>query len=427
MHKSLDDLKNNIHRYSGITADSREVKKNFIFVAIKGGSIDGHRFIDSAIENGAEVVVGEEDLKIKSAEYIKVKDSREALGTLASAWFGNSAGKLKVIGVTGTKGKTTTCFIIYHILTKLGKKVGLVTSITAKIGNKEVDTGFHVTSPDVISLHKFLKEMSDAGCEYAVIEVSSHGIDQKRIAGVKFDIGVLTNIAPEHLDYHRTFEEYKRVKMSFINSVKFKALSPTDTDLDILPGKFNNLNIEAALKAVEFLGIDRNSAIQTLGSFELPEGRLEEIKNSKGFKIFVDIAHTPESLEAALKHLRTQTSGKLIAVFGSAGERDPYKRPKMGEVAGKFADEVILTAEDPRSERVEDIIVQIKSGIKSKNAKIYNEPDRKKAIKLALDIAKNGDLVGIFGKGHEKSMNLDGIHETPWSDQKIVREYIEKK
>jgi UDP-N-acetylmuramoyl-L-alanyl-D-glutamate--2,6-diaminopimelate ligase len=427
MHKSLDDLKNNIHRYSGITADSREVKKNFIFVAIKGGSIDGHRFIDSAIENGAEVVVGEEDLKIKSAEYIKVKDSREALGTLASAWFGNSAGKLKVIGVTGTKGKTTTCFIIYHILTKLGKKVGLVTSITAKIGNKEVDTGFHVTSPDVISLHKFLKEMSDAGCEYAVIEVSSHGIDQKRIAGVKFDIGVLTNIAPEHLDYHRTFEEYKRVKMSFINSVKFKALSPTDTDLDILPGKFNNLNIEAALKAVEFLGIDRNSAIQTLGSFELPEGRLEEIKNSKGFKIFVDFAHTPESLEAALKHLRTQTSGKLIAVFGSAGERDPYKRPKMGEVAGKFADEVILTAEDPRSERVEDIIVQIKSGIKSKNAKIYSEPDRKKAIKLALDIAKNGDLVGIFGKGHEKSMNLDGIHETPWSDQKIVREYIEKK
>jgi UDP-N-acetylmuramoyl-L-alanyl-D-glutamate--2,6-diaminopimelate ligase len=312
-------------------------------------------------------------------------------------------------------------------LTKLGKKVGLVTSITAKIGNKEVDTGFHVTSPDVISLHKFLKEMSDAGCEYAVIEVSSHGIDQKRIAGVKFDIGVLTNIAPEHLDYHRTFEEYKRVKMSFINSVKFKALSPTDTDLDILPGKFNNLNIEAALKAVEFLGIDRNSAIQTLGSFELPEGRLEEIKNSKGFKIFVDFAHTPESLEAALKHLRTQTSGKLIAVFGSAGERDPYKRPKMGEVAGKFADEVILTAEDPRSERVEDIIVQIKSGIKSKNAKIYNEPDRKKAIKLALDIAKNGDLVGIFGKGHEKSMNLDGIHETPWSDQKIVREYIDKK
>lgn len=427
MHKSLDDLKNNIHRYSGITADSREVKKNFIFVAIKGGSIDGHRFIDSAIENGAEVVVGEEDLKIKSAEYIKVKDSREALGTLASAWFGNSAGKLKVIGVTGTKGKTTTCFIIYHILTKLGKKVGLVTSITAKIGNKEVDTGFHVTSPDVISLHKFLKEMSDAGCEYAVIEVSSHGIDQKRIAGVKFDIGVLTNIAPEHLDYHRTFEEYKRVKMSFISSAKFKALSPTDTDLDILPGKFNNLNIEAALKAVEFLGIDRNSAIQTLGSFELPEGRLEEIKNSKGFKIFVDFAHTPESLEAALKHLRTQTSGKLIAVFGSAGERDPYKRPKMGEVAGKFADEVILTAEDPRSERVEDIIVQIKSGIKSKNAKIYSEPDRKKAIKLALDIAKNGDLVGIFGKGHEKSMNLDGIHETPWSDQKIVREYIEKK
>lgn len=424
MYRNFDNFKSDTHQYSGITTDSREVKKNFIFVAVKGLNVDGHDFIPDAIERGAVKIYGERNLNYPN--YFKVKDSREKLGELISEFYGFPSHKLKIIGVTGTKGKTTTAHLIYHILTSLGKKTGLISSIVAKIEQKEVNTGFHVTSPDVISLHKFLKDMVDAGCEYAVIEVSSHGIDQKRIAGVKFDVGVLTNIASEHLDYHKTFNEYRKIKISFINSAKFKVLSPTDTNLDILPGKFNNLNIEAAVKAVEFLGIDRNLAIKALDTFELPEGRLEEINNSKGFKIFVDFAHTPDSLEAALSYLRTQTKGKLIAVFGAAGERDPYKRSKMGNIASKIADMIILTAEDPRSEKVIDIITQIKSGIISKNAKIYEELDRKKAIILALGLAKKGDLVGIFGKGHEKSMNLDGIHEIPWSDQKIVREYINK-
>ncbi|KKR40786.1 MAG: hypothetical protein UU51_C0013G0014 [Microgenomates group bacterium GW2011_GWC1_41_20] len=426
IHKNFEQLKKDIHDYSGITGDSREVRENFIFVAVKGITSDGHKFIEEAIKNGAKLIVGEEDLKIDNAKYIKVEDSREALGQLASEWYGNPSDKLKLIGVTGTKGKTTTCFIIYHMLTKLGKKTGLVTSIAAKIGEKEADTGFHVTSPDVISLHKFLKEMVDAGCEYAVIEVSSHGIDQKRIAGVKFRIGALTNIAPEHLDYHKTFGEYKKVKKSFIESSKYKVLGPTETGLNILPGKFNNLNIETALKVMDFLEIDRNSAIRAMDTFELPEGRLEEIKNDKGIRIFVDFAHTPDSLEAALTYLRLETKGKLIAVFGCAGERDSYKRPKMGKVASELADEVILTAEDPRSEKAEDIIAQIKKGMTLGNSTVHSEPDRKKAIEIALGIAKKGDLVGIFGKGHEKSMNLDGVHEIPWSDKKIVREYISK-
>ncbi|OGM88501.1 hypothetical protein A2594_02075 [Candidatus Woesebacteria bacterium RIFOXYD1_FULL_41_28] len=426
IHKNFEQLKKDIHDYSGITGDSREVRENFIFVAVKGITSDGHKFIEEAIKNGAKLIVGEEDLKIDNAKYIKVEDSREALGQLASEWYGNPSDKLKLIGVTGTKGKTTTCFIIYHMLTKLGKKTGLVTSIAAKIGEKEADTGFHVTSPDVISLHKFLKEMVDAGCEYAVIEVSSHGIDQKRIAGVKFRIGALTNIAPEHLDYHKTFGEYKKVKKSFIESSKYKVLGPTETGLNILPGKFNNLNIETALKVMDFLEIDRNSAIRAMDTFELPEGRLEEIKNDKGIRIFVDFAHTPDSLEAALTYLRLETKGKLIAVFGCAGERDSYKRPKMGKVASELADEVILTAEDPRSEKAEDIIAQIKKGMTSGKSIVHSEPDRKKAIEIALGIAKKGDLVGIFGKGHEKSMNLDGVHEIPWSDKKIVREYISK-
>lgn len=408
--------------YLGVTDDSRKVKKGFIFVAIKGSTVDGHDFISDAIERGAVKIYGERNLNYPN--YFKVKDSREKLGELASEFYGFPSHKIKIIGVTGTKGKTTTAHLIYHMLTTLGKKCGLVSSIVAKIGDKEIDTGFHVTSPDVVSLHRFLSEMVSAGCEYAVIEVSSHGIDQKRIAGIKFDIGVLTNIASEHLDYHRTFKEYKRIKMSFINSIKFKVLSPVDTNLNVLPGKFNNLNVEAAIKTMEFLGIDKDLAIKTLDTFELPEGRLEEIKNSRGFKIFVDFAHTPESLDAALRYLRTQASGKIIAVFGCAGERDAFKRPKMGRVASELADEVILTSEDPRSEKAEDIISQIKKGIKSNKAKVISEPDRKRAIEIALKNAKKGDLVGIFGKGHEKSMNLDGVNEIPWSDQKIVREYI---
>jgi len=408
----------------GVTADSREVKPGFVFVATKGLNVDGYDFIPDAIERGAIRIYGERDLSYPN--YFKVKDSKEKLGELASEFYGNPSQKLKIIGVTGTKGKTTTAHLIYHIMSSVGKKIGLISSIVAKIGDGEIDTGFHVTSPDVVSLHKFLSEIVDAGGEYAVIEVSSHGIDQKRIAGVKFEIGVLTNIAPEHLDYHKTFKEYKRIKTSFINSCKHKVIAPIDTDLDILPGKFNNLNAEAAIRTVEILGVDRKEALEALDSFELPKGRLEEVKNSLGFKIFVDFAHTPDSLEAALKYLRTQTSGKLIAVFGSAGERDPYKRPKMGKIASELGDEVILTAEDPRSEKAEDIITQIKNGIKSKKAKVYKEPDRKKAITLALKIAKKGDLVGIFGKGHEKSMNLDGFHETPWSDDKIVREYLNR-
>lgn len=416
----------NIKNYKGITADSRKVKNGYIFVALRGMNSDGHEYIEEAIAKGARVIVGERDVRLKNAEYVRVKDSRDALGYLAASYFDNPAGKLKVIGVTGTKGKTTTSYIIYHMLSSLGKKAGLVTSIAAKIGKSEIDTGFHITSPDAISLHKFLAEMVKEGCEYAVIEVSSHGIDQKRIAGVDFEVGVLTNIAPEHLDYHKNFSEYKKVKMSFLNSCRYKVIAPTETNLDILPGKFNNLNIEAASKVMDFLGLDKKAAIKSMETFKLPEGRLEKIDNKKGIEIVIDFAHTPESLEAALKYLKSQTKGRLFAVFGAAGERDHFKRPLMGKVASEIADKLFLTAEDPRTEKVEEIIAQIKSGITSGNAIVVSEPDRKKAIIMALKNAKKGDTVGIFGKGHEKSMNLDGVHEIPWSDAKIVREYISK-
>lgn len=427
MIKNLGELSENLSAYKGLTDDSRKVKNGYIFVAVKGIGHDGHKYIDDALKNGAAIVVGEEN--IDNENYLKVDDSREALGILASAWYGNPSRKLKIIGVTGTKGKTTTCFIIYHMLTKLGKKAGLVTSIAAKIGDREIDTGLHVTSPDVTSLHGLLNGMVDAGCEYAVIEVSSHGIDQKRIAGIKFDVGVLTNIAPEHLDYHKTFKEYKRVKMSFINSGRYKVISPSDTALDILPGKFNNLNVEAAIKALEFLGIDRESSIGTMDSFELPLGRLEEVKNPGGARIIVDFAHTPDSLEAVLSYLRKTTRGKLIAVFGCAGERDPGKRYKMGKISVGLADFSIFTAEDPRHENLLNILSKMARGARNAGGldgkNFCRITERGEAISYALSMAKKGDTVAILGKGHERSMAFDGF-EHPWSDYEIIENFLNK-
>ena len=431
MANNLEDLVKNLHNYKGITDDSREAKPGFIFVAVKGKGHDGHDYIPQAVKNGASAIVGERDLSASVQNYIKVSDSKEVVGQLASEFYGNPSQKLKVIGVTGTKGKTTTVHLIHHILTKLGKKAGMLSSISVP--------GLHVTSPDVVFLHKSLKEFVDKGYEFAVIEVSSHGIDQKRIAGVKFDLAVLTNIAPEHLDYHKTFDEYKRVKMSFIDSAKDKIIAPKDTDINILPGKFNNLNVEAAVMAVAKFGISRDDAIEAARSFKLPFGRLTEVPNSLGFRIFIDFAHTPDSLEAALTYLKSQTKGKLISVFGCAGERDPGKRFKMGRVSAELADFSVLTAEDPRSENIFDILSEMAKGAVSAGGtdgkSFIKIPERGEAIVYALSQVKKGDIVGIFGKGHEESMAYSAWDasssaykgfEHPWSDLKTVNNYLNR-
>lgn len=396
----------------GIADDSRNVKKGYAFVAIKGLTSDGHKFIHQAKKNGAKIVIGENrDVDIK------VSDSRKALSLLASSFYDNPSNKLKVIGVTGTKGKTTTCHLIHHILVNNSKKAGLISTITTD--------GLHTTTPDILTLNKNLAKMVKDGLEYAVLEVSSHGIDQGRIAGINFDISVLTNIHPEHLDYHKTFKEYKRVKMMFINSAQFRVFSPKETRLRILEGNFNNLNAETAIEVTKELGISEKDAFKALKTFKLPEGRLEKINNNKGIKIFVDFAHTPDSLEAVLKYLRTITKNKLIAVFGCAGDRDKNKRPKMGKIASELADVAVFTAEDPRNEDVNEIIKQILKGVSKNKENIYTIPDRLEAITHAISIAKKGDTVVICGKGHEKSMNFNGI-EYPWQDKKAVESILEK-
>ena len=383
-----------------IQFDSRKIKKGDTFVAIKGLTYDGNDFIKDAVKNGAVKVY-------KSSNY-------EELGKLVKDYYKDPSSRLKIIGVTGTKGKTTTCHLIHHILLKSGKKAGLISSITTD--------GFHTTTPDVISLNQELSEMVKKGYEYVVLEVSSHGINQGRIAGIKFDISVLTNIQPEHLDYHGTFEEYKRVKMMFVNSARFRVFSPKESKLNILQGEFNNVNAETAVEVAMELGISKEKALKTLKTFKLPSGRLEEIPTDKDFRIFVDFAHTPDSLEKALTYLKSLKPKRLISVFGCAGERDPKKRSKMGKISTEIADISVFTAEDPRTEIIFDILKKMKS--KAVKDKFICIPERGEAIAHALSIAKKGDVVGIFGKGHEKSMNLDGIYEHPWRDQEFVKNLL---
>lgn len=374
-------------------------------------------------------------------------------GVAAHSLYQNPSKYLKVIGVTGTDGKTTTSNIIYHILQSSGIKTGLVSTVNAKIGKNEYDTGFHVTNPGPFQLQKLLKKMVGKNLKYAVLEVTSHGLDQSRNFGIKFDIGVLTNITHEHLDYHKTFENYVKAKaklfqnskICIINSDYFKFFkkyinknqkiilynqkSLNSGLLDAVNSKFkesyNVLNSIAAILVAKEVGISDTEIIKAIKTFSGVEGRMQEIKNKLGIKIIVDFAHTPNALESLLKSLKKEKNKgtKLITVFGCAGERDIKKRPMMGEISTRLSDISIFTAEDPRHEDVNEIIRQMKKGVKNKNAKIFEIPDRLEAIKQAIKMAKKGDIVVVCGKGHEKSMNFNG-KEIPWSDEKAIKKII---
>lgn len=372
---------------------------------------------------------------------------------LANILYGFPSRKLKVIGVTGTDGKTTTAAMIYHILKSSGKKVSMVSSINAIIAGKSYDTGFHVSSPDPFTVQKFAKEALENGDEYLVLEVTSHGLDQYRFWGIRFHIGVITNIAHDHLDYHKTLQNYFQTKIKLIRQAK-QAVANQNINLSkeirgkvvtfgLNSGDFNqkdiklklnligNYNIENALSAMSvayILDIPKKLAQQALEGFEGVKGRMEEVKNSKGIKIFIDFASTPNALEQALLALRNQFKlARLIAVFGSASERDVLKRPMMGKISGKLSNISIITDEDPRSEDRNKIIDEIAEGAISVGAKtgitLFKEADRQKAINLAITLAKKGDVVGIFGKGHEKSINYNGV-ETPWSDFEAIEKAL---
>lgn len=372
---------------------------------------------------------------------------------LANLIYGFPSRNLKVIGVTGTDGKTTTVNMIYRILKAAGKKASMISTINAVVAKKAYDTGLHVTSPDPMMLQKFISESVKSGDEYMVLEVTSHGLDQYRFWGIKFEVGVITNITHEHLDYHKTFENYQNAKLKLLKEAKWSVVN-SDLSQTIrrssnvllfgknqgdfsqkkyrlklkMAGGYNLENALASLAVAFCLGIDNKVAVKTLGNFTSVDGRMEEIKNNKGIRIFIDFAHTPNGLEQALRSLRLHTrGGKLIAVFGSAGKRDVEKRFLMGKVAGDLADMAVITAEDPRGE-LQTINQQIAAGLEKKGFKrevnYFVEGNRAEAIKLAISFAKKGDTVGIFGKGHEKSMNLDGKREIPWSDFEAVKKAL---
>lgn len=372
---------------------------------------------------------------------------------LAVVWFRYPGREVFVIGVTGTDGKTTTVHLIDYILRTAGKKTAMISTVSAP--------GFHVTTPDSWQLQRFLRQAVDAGKKYVILEATSHGLDQFRLWGCHFQMGVLTNVTHEHLDYHRTGEKYLRAKARLFQGVKYAILNKDDDSYEKLKtknkkqkiisyaiknkadvtiknfpfktkllGEFNQSNCLAAIAATRTLGIDEAKIRQALVDFPGVSGRLEEVKSASGrrkFKVFVDFAHTPNAFQQVLPTIRQITKGQLIHVFGCTGDRDKSKRPLMGEISASWADKIILTHEDTYREDIDQIINQIEPGVKKTGKKpgqdYWRVKSRRQAIKKALRMAKFNDTILITGVGHQTSLNLGG-RESAWSDQKIVKEFL---
>lgn len=380
---------------------------------------------------------------------------------MAALYFGFPSNNLTVIGVTGTDGKTTTCHMIYEILKSQGIKTSIVSSVGAVISGITYDTGFHVTTPSPWQVQKLLKQAKNKRSKYFVLEATSHGLDQNRLAFIKFKAAVLTNISHEHLDYHKNLENYTAAKAKLFKDVSFSILNKDDESFNALKklasgkivsygnntefseqryplklkveGDYNTQNALAAAATTASLGIKNNKIIKALSNFVGLKGRMQSVNLGQNFQVFVDFAHTPNALKNALQILRLtindHRSAKLIAVFGAAGERDKTKRPQMGKIAARFADISVITSEDPRREKVERISKDIAGGFEKEGAKegrdFYQVADRKEAINFAISLAKRGDIVAFFGKGHEKSMAI-GKKEFPWDEFYEVEKAIQK-
>lgn len=456
-----------------ITADSRQVTPGALFVAYRGVSADGHRFIPAALAAGAAGVVGEEPQSL-DVPFLLAPDARRALGLLCAAWEGQPSRAMGVIGVTGTDGKTTTSAFIHSILNAAGLRAGLLTTVNAQIGDRALDTGLHTTTPDAPDLQRYLRQMVEAGSQWAVLETTSHGLSQWRVAGVAYDIAIVTNITHEHLDEHGDYAGYLAAKARLLEllsaserkpgipraailnaddrsfgplsrfplprllsygiaagdvrasaiqhtpgGTKFHARWGDHRGLDVTlahVGRFNVYNALAAVAAGFLLDLSDEAVQRGLAAAPPVPGRMERIDRGQEFTALVDFAHTPFALQAALETARTLTSGRVLVVFGSAGLRDRQKRRMMGEIAGRLADVVILTAEDPRTEDLAAIIAESEQACRAAGGAPLTEPDRYRAMQLALQQARPGDLVIVCGKGHEQSMCF-GETEYPWDDR----------
>ena len=349
---------------------------------------------------------------------------------LANLWYGFPSRKLKVIGITGTDGKTTTTHLIYHILKDAGKKVSMISTIYAKVGNNEYETGLHTTTPSSFMIQKMLNLAVKNIQEYFVLETTSHALDQNRVWGIRYEVGAITNITYEHLDYHKTYEEYVKTKLKLLKMAEV-GIKNTDNIVNIIKEipnltKFNQYNYSTAYMVCHKLGFSDEIILNAMETFQLPKGRLEIVYN-KGFKIIIDFAHTPNALLQLLPEIKKKylkKNGRLIHVFGAAGLRDFTKRPLMGEVSSKYSDVIILTEEDYRTEDLQEICRQISSSIKNKKYQIIT--DRQEAIDKAVKIAETNDVVVITGKAHEKSL-CRGKTEEPWNEYKAVKKALFNK
>jgi len=472
----------------GIAADSRKVRPGDLFVAIPGVNVNGHRFIAQALAEGAVAVVGERppedlvDLPWGSFTYIRVPDARQAWGWLCAAWEGLPARRMTLVGVTGTDGKTTTTTLIHAMLRAAGFNTGLVTTVAARIGEEEIDTGLHTTTPDPPDLQRYLARMVEAGTTHAVLEVTSHGLAQHRVAGCDFDVAVVTNVTHEHLDFHGTFEAYLRAKARLFEGLstsfrkpgvpKVAVLNRDDASYEVLRaipadrqvtyslggeadvtahdvaygpnatrfilrlpegevavetplvGAYNVSNILAAAAAAMALGLPPEAVAEGVAAVRGVPGRMERIEAGQDFLAIVDFAHTPNALAQALRTARALAQGRVIVVFGCAGLRDREKRPQMGRIAAELADVVVLTAEDPRTEDLDEIIassaVAAEAAGKREGVDLFRVPDRGEAILRACQLAQPGDVVIACGKGHEQSMCF-GTIEYPWDDREAMR------
>ena len=459
---------------TGVNIDSRKIKPGHLFVAMKGTQVDGHQFIPKALDLGAVAILCE-DLPEEQKEgvtYIQVASTEDAVGKVATVFYGNPTEKLKLVGVTGTNGKTTIATLLYNMFRKLGYKCGLLSTVCNYIEGEAIPADH--TTPDPIELNALLSKMVEAGCQYAFMECSSHAIHQKRIGGLKFAGGIFTNLTRDHMDYHKTVENYRDAKKAFFDGLPKSAFAITNADdkngmvmvqnckaqiktystrsmadfrarilechfegmyLEIdghevgvqFIGKFNVSNLLAVYGTAIMLGQKPEDILVVLSTLKSVSGRLEPIHSPEGYTAIVDYAHTPDALENVLKaiHEVLNGKGKVITVCGAGGNRDKGKRPLMAQEAVKQSDKVIITSDNPRFEEPQDIINDMLAGLdKQQMKKVVSIVDRKEAIRTACMMAEKGDVILIAGKGHENYQEIKGVKHH-FDDKEVVKEIFQ--
>ena len=458
---------------TGINIDSRRIKQGHIFVAMKGTQVDGHKFIGKAIELGAAAILLEdmpEEIQ-DGVTYVQVESTEDCVGIAATTYFGNPSSKLKLVGVTGTNGKTTIATLLYNMFRKFGHKVGLLSTVCNYIDGEPIPASH--TTPDPIELNELLAKMVEAGCEYAFMECSSHAIHQKRIGGLTFAGGLFTNLTRDHLDYHKTFENYRDAKKMFFDNLPKTAFAITNADdkngmvmvqntkaqvktystrsmadykarilechfegmyLEVdgrevgvqFIGKFNVSNLLAVYGAAVMLGKQPEDVLVVMSTLKSVNGRLDPIQSPDGWTAIVDYAHTPDALENVLNaiHEVLNGKGKVITVCGAGGNRDKGKRPLMAQEAVKQSDKVIITSDNPRFEEPQDIINDMLAGLSTEQKKkVISIADRKEAIRTAAMMAGKGDVILVAGKGHEDYQEIKGVKHH-FDDHEVIREII---